>query len=74
MKKSRLDLSMVLCTIGVILLIFGGVIDQFYAPGSLIALILSLLGCGLIILVAGLIIYEICAVYHLIPVPRQYAD
>jgi len=64
MKKSRLNLEMVLCTIGVVLLVFGVVIEQFYAPGSLIALILDVLGCGLIILallVAGLIIYEIRA-------------
>jgi len=74
MKKSRLNLEMVLCTIGVVLLVFGVVIDQFYAPGSLIAHILGTLGCGLIILVAGLIIYEIWVVYHLIPVSYQYAD
>jgi len=78
MKKSRLNLDMVLYIIGVVLLILGGVIEQFYSPGSLIALILSLLGCGLVILATALIIYETWTFYdlaaHSAPATRQYAN
>jgi len=74
MKKSRLNLDMVLCTIGVVLLILGGVIELFYSPGSLNALVLSLLGCGLVILATAFVIYETWTFYDLAPATRQYAN
>jgi hypothetical protein len=61
----------VLIVVGVILLMLGGVFERF-SPGSLLVSILSLLGCGLVILATALIIYK--TLYTTYDLSQHYVD